>query len=81
MIKRAVIESKMVVNPTHPGQSWVDFARSSLTQSTNLLTQSNSIQNECFYSNPHEIQSIVTSSGENTVTCFSEVSSLLLTCA
>jgi len=46
---------------------WVHFSKSSPTQSTSLLTQSNPIHHNCEYFDPHLIQSCVHSICENII--------------
>jgi len=46
--------------------TWVHFARSNPTQSSNLLTQSNPIHDNSVYSDPHPIQSTIETVGKIT---------------
>ena len=46
--------------------TWVDFARSNPTQSSNLMTQSNPIHDNSVYSGPHPIQSTIQTVGKIT---------------
>jgi len=44
--------------------TWVHFARSNPTQSSNLMTQSNPIHDNSVYSDPHPIQSTLQTIGK-----------------